>query len=410
MSDRIPRICSRQNGLRLTAVLLAVTLVLTVLGQVTINPDVYAEGSSAAAAAKSLYNNNDYIEQNRLLRGGEAALAAVTTPRSFADFYQELEIAIAKGQYDKALQALDSCLQLADSTDRVLLGGLKLKQGCLLTLVGDDPAALQSLQEAARLDPELSDTWLVQTEILIKQQSWTLAASCLSRYLKLKPDDKRLLGAMAEILEMNGDYEQAIDYYTQSILSYDAQAADTWLRRGSCRLQIGDFSQAAVDFRQALALGADPQACQENLVLSYLLLEDYDAVLAIGADLVAPENASGELWQHLGVAALALEKPQEALDYFTRSIEKQDELAANHYYRGVSYLILEQFEQAQVDFTESIRRGEMLQLSYYNRGVCAVNLADYKQAQADLKQTLALSDDTALNQAARGLLEQLAQQ
>jgi len=412
MLDAEGRTTGRRTGraaLRIVAVLLVAALFLMLLGQTSIRPQDWPDGPEAIAA-QYLYDENAYIDQNQILRGGEAAVAALSAPRSFADYEQLAEIAIAKGQYDKALPAIASCIELAEAErDAQLLASLYLKKGCLETLTGEDTRALTSLGLATALDPGLAETWLVQTEIQIRLQAWRDAANSLGRYLELKPEDSRMYAALAEILEMNGDYPGAIASYTQSLVRHQMSDPAIWLRRGSCYLQIDDFAQAAADFKQALALEPDHLAVQENIALCYLLLEDYEAVLAVGKSVTDLDLVSAEFLQHLGVSALALDRAAEAEAFFSLSIARQEDLTANYYYRGVSYLVLEHYANAQADFTKSIQRGEMLQLSYYNRGVCAAHLENYQLAQADMQQTLALGEDDQLNQAARSLLRQLGQ-
>ncbi|NCC75440.1 MAG: tetratricopeptide repeat protein [Clostridia bacterium] len=394
---------------RIVAVLLIAALVLMFLGQTRIRPQDWPDGPEAIAA-QYLYNENTFIDQNQILRGGEAAVAAFSAPRSFADYEQLAEIAIAKGQYDKALPAISSCIELAAAgRDAKLLASLYLKKGCLETLTGEDSRALSSLDLAVQLNPDLAEAWLVQTEIQIRQQVWPLAAQSLGHYLQLKPEDTRLLAAQAEIQEMNGDYPGAISTYTQSLVRHQMSDPAIWLRRGSCYLQIDDFAQAAADFRQSLSLKPGNLTVQENLALCYLLLEDYESVLAIGSDVADLDQVSGEFLQHLGLSALALDRAADAESFFTQSIARQEDLSANYYYRGVSFLVLEHYANAQADFTTSIQRGEMLQLSYYNRGVCAAHLENYQLAQADMQQTLTLGEDDQLNQAAQSLLRQLGQ-
>ena len=85
------------------------------------------------------------------------------------------------------------------------------------------------------------------------------------------------------------------------------------------------------------------------------------------------------------------------------------ELIGSYYYRGVSLLSLERYEEAVEDFTRSIEQGYLTQFCYYNRGVCYVQLLDYDSALDDMEMTLTSGDEQTLKDAATNILWQLAQ-
>ena len=400
----------KRLGLRVTAGLMALIMLLTTvlysMGRVSVDPSEYANDAESAAAGY-LVENNNYINQNSLLRGGQAAVAAVSVPRSFDDFYRLAEIAIARRQYGEALEAIDRCLTLDDAVDSSLTATLWLKHGSLLTLLGDHEQALVSLKKATDLDVDLADAWLVQVELYIGDEIWPQAVQCLNVYLDLKPDDSRMYGVMGELLAIIGDYRGAVTNYTISLETNNAIDAHVYLLRGGCLIQVGDYQKAVDDFNRAAQYGADEDLCRENLALCHLLLEDYQAVLVDGAPLISSNQASAELAQRMGVAAMALEQTDKARALFSRSIGLNKDLPTNYYYRGVCHMSLKQYQDACVDFAVSIQRGEMLQPCYYNRGVCYLKLEEFEMAQADMEKTLEAGNDVLLNKSARDVLNQL---
>jgi tetratricopeptide (TPR) repeat protein len=212
---------------------------------------------------------------------------------------------------------------------------------------------------------------------------------------------------MGELQMMLGNYQAAADHYSLSIHEFNAVDPDLYLRRGGCYAQIGAYADAAADFTRAADLGADMAICVENIVLCYLVLQDYAAVLSTGTLLAADARASAELLQNMGVAAMALERMEEAEAYFDQSIALNGDLAASYYYRGICRLSLEQYVEACADFSTSIGRGEALQLSYYNRGVCYLKREQYKEAKADMEWTVQTGGDPMLIKSARAILQQL---
>jgi len=97
-----------------------------------------------------------------------------------------------------------------------------------------------------------------------------------------------------------------------------------------------------------------------------------------------------------------------AIEMLSESMRINDQLGGNAYYRGVALLSLEKYEEAIADFTKSIEQQFLPQFCYYNRGVCYVQLLDYEKAIEDMGMTLSSGSDEGLIAAAKDILWQLA--
>ncbi|NLD60132.1 MAG: tetratricopeptide repeat protein [Clostridiales bacterium] len=192
----------------------------------------------------------------------------------------------------------------------------------------------------------------------------------------------------------------------------DPLKATAYFLRAACKTQLTRYAEAVLDFESAIVYGYDQALCLEQLVTNHYAQEDFEAALEAGERLLALNSASialDTLYQRMGVAAMSLERYEEAVDYLTKSIEANPELIGNAYYRGVSLLALERQAEAIPDFTRSIEQGYLVQFCYYNRGVCEVQLLDYESALDDMEMTLTSGDEQSLKDAATNILWQLAQ-
>gem|GEM_PF-2267016 len=387
------------------AFVMLLTAVMASMARVTIDLSDF-DGDPDSAAGAHLLATNEYAAKNWLQRAGIAAEAAITQPQSADDFYRLAEISISRADYTAARTYIETCLTLTDTADLARQAELWLVKGCLDTLLGEDDPALASLTEAARLNPTLDNAYLVQAQIYIEHQRWLKAEQSLATYFdRAEVINTRMYAAMGDLQMMLGDIQAAADQFTLSINDHNAADPDIYLRRAGCYAQLGIYVAAVADFTKAANLGADAVLCTENIVMCYLVLEDYKAVLEAGTKLASVPKAPAQLLQNMGVAALALERMTEAEAYFNRAIEANDKLVSGYYYRGICRLSLEQYEKACGDFTKSINRGEALQLSYYNRGVCYLNTKQYKEAQADFEWTVQTGTDPLLTKSARTLLQ-----
>lgn len=87
--------------------------------------------------------------------------------------------------------------------------------------------------------------------------------------------------------------------------------------------------------------------------------------------------------------------------------EMDSALEGNAYYRGICLLSMNRPEEAVEAFTLSIDLGFLPQFCYYNRGVCYVNLLEYEKALEDMERALETGDDEELTQAATALQTEL---
>ncbi len=194
--------------------------------------------------------------------------------------------------------------------------------------------------------------------------------------------------------------------------SLPAQAGYAHYLRALCHMQLSSFDLAEADLLHAQSLGYDEAMCLEQLTACDYALTKHDQVLAYGEKLIElnrSTTAFDVLYQRMGVSAMTLTNTEDAIQYLTKSLKLNGELAGTHYYRGLCFLTLEKYEEAIEDFTTSIEQEFLVQFCYYNRGVCYVQLLDYENALTDMEKTLSSGDDEGLNEAAKKILWQLAQ-
>lgn len=368
-------------------------------------------------------------------------------PTSIADYEQLANIAITQERYDEALQALDSALELAGDDDAVR-GALLTKQGSVHALMQDYDAAKDALSKALAIDPKDAQALILRAQIGIDQGDYAEAVKDLEGYLAQEDQDASIWTVMAQLYEAMGDYDKARESYEKAyqldpesianvlnsarneylLGNYEAaiQGYDAYLSleddadgtvhflRGVAYMQLAEYQKAAADLEQAIERGyAERALSYEQLSICYYALEDYERVLSVGEE--ALEDRSDQityeaLYQRMGVAAMSLERYEEALRHLDESLALNEALEGTWYYRGVCHLALERYEDAIEDFTKSIDAGFLLQFCYYNRGVCYVQLGQYDPALDDMEKTLTIQDgDETLFAAAKDVLWQIAQ-
>ena len=117
-----------------------------------------------------------------------AETAAVDTQK--LDTYYSLAINyINRGDYDKAIEYLDACLDYCDEDSNPdLYADVHLKKGCVYTMTADYDNAVKELDEALRVKDALSDAWLVKTQVFSENSRYEEAIESLEKYIELSSD------------------------------------------------------------------------------------------------------------------------------------------------------------------------------------------------------------------------------
>lgn len=153
--------------------------------------------------------------------------------------------------------------------------------------------------------------------------------------------------------------------------------------------------------------------CLEQITLCSFENGEYEKVISAGNELFGLESAivsAPELvYQRMGISAMRLGDYESALTSMDKAAEYDPALEGNDYYRGVCLLSLQRPGEAVEAFTASIEQNYLPQFCYYNRGVCYVDLLEYDKAIDDMAMTLESGDDADLIAAAKDILWQFAE-
>lgn len=201
-------------------------------------------------------------------------------------------------------------------------------------------------------------------------------------------DEARALFEEAMGLRDEGDYESAIDLFTQSIeLNPNLALAYYW--RGATYQRTGDVESSVTDYRQALKLAPDQTQISEDIAEVYALYGDVDSAIAeletlieeVGEDTVDPSQLDAlEVYREIAdgeyVSDFYFAQANRLREYeqYELALASSDILLENepddpdlHSQRGVILLESGDAESAIESFTTAIEL-EPKPLYFYNRG------------------------------------------
>lgn len=195
---------------------------------------------------------------------------------------------------------------------------------------------------------------------------------------------------------------------------------------GICRMQSEEYEQALQSFHNALTAGYPQQALlYSQCVLCAYIIGDYDTVIADGekalaalvqtdsqaaVTLIGSEEAlmtEAELHHWIGLARMAKGDFSGAREQFLAIEDLGEAPEGVLYYAGLCSASLGDNEEAVDFYTKSIEQNQMTSLCYYNRGVSNLQMEKLEEGLTDLIVVLQRNDDADATAAAQQLLSEL---
>ena len=290
-----------------------------------------------------------------------ALVLALMTPAAFAadevaydaqklDTNYALALAyIGREDYDKAMEYLDACLQFCDENSAPeIYADVHLKIGCVYTIRQEYDKALAELDEALRVKPDLSEAYLVKTQIHSDLGEYESAAAALQQYIDLTGDES-LYEVKAEIYSAVGNVDKALESYKVYAEAGSESPVEAAYKTAIYDMEKEKYEEAIKEFDKCLSDETYGPSSTYNTGVCYMRLNDYEKALDF-LTRVKDQDFDG-LNYNIGVCSMLLDKTDEAIEAFTASIEKESFATDALYNRAICYVSNQDFAKAIVDFT-----------------------------------------------------------
>uniref|UniRef100_W8BKX3 Peroxisomal targeting signal 1 receptor n=1 Tax=Ceratitis capitata TaxID=7213 RepID=W8BKX3_CERCA len=237
---------------------------------------------------------------------------------------------------------------------------------------GDIPSAVMCFEVAAKKDPENAEAWellgISQAENEMDPQS----IAALKRSLELRPDNNRVLMALA------------VCYTNESLQSHALRMLVNWMQVNPkykhLLQQHPELQTEGGTMASSLIVGSKLQAVQ-NLFLDAVRLN--------------PQQVDADVQEALGVLYNLSSEYDKAVDCFRAALHVNPENAKVWNRLGASLAN----GSRSVEAVEAYQRALQLEPGFirvrYNVGVCCMNLKAYKQAVEHLLTALNMQANTA---------------
>ena len=413
----------------LLAILLVGEIVLSNMANVKFSASQY-ENTEYSEAADYLEENDEYLSSTKLDRM-RAVVRTLLAPRDYEEYSIFASVAIADGEYAKAIVYLNKCTELYEGGDDRELSELYIKCGCLYALQSDWSMAAAKLKKGLELDPSNTDGQLMIAEAYLRTEKYDKALEYMELYGKDNPLNASQYIAVATMQFSLGRYAEAVNSCDLAMEQEDCDRASVLYLRAQCYYMMEEYDKAQADsescyneggdelqtrllgamccenrgdirgsldlYLSMIEAGLQDQSLYERAVSCAYTLDDYEAMASVSAaaleNLELEEASVLDFKKWLGIAQLELENYADAEKNLSAYLAADDSVKELFYLRGICRLSIEDYAGAEADFTESMTQEDIQDESQYNRAVSRLQLDDSEGAAADFEEILTRDKD-----------------
>ncbi|MBD2464790.1 tetratricopeptide repeat protein [Oscillatoria sp. FACHB-1407] len=224
---------------------------------------------------------------------------------------------------------------------------------------------------------------------LTEQQDLQAALEDLDRAIQLDPDMAQAYYERGNLWFELGDRQRAIADYTQTI-RLAPNSPKAYVNRGTVRAESGDEQGAIEDYTQAIQLDPIFPAAYLNRCLSRSNLKNHQEAIADCTQAINLQPNSVRAYQNRGLTRRRLGDLTGAIEDFNIAIRLDPQDPDPYYNRGLARYELGDQQGAIADYTAAIQRNPEHVFAHYDRALVRVEAGDQRGAIEDFQQSATL--------------------
>ena len=324
----------------------------------------------------------------------------------------------------------DALRQQMAQADKEFLAWMKSEEGSLLWEFEKYDAAINSLNEAVKLNPDYAEAYYYRGLTYKSLGQREQAFEDYNKAIELNPDFTEAYNNRGVIYGECGQPERALQDFDKAI-ELDPNNAEAYYNRGLIYDALKQYAKSIGNYDKAILLSPNDAKAYLNLGVDYFRLNQYeqaiqnfDKAIELKPDYAFAYNNRGLSYFELGQYKQAVENYDKAVelnpDYdlaylnrgnayykmwknavratkdYDKAIELNPNLVEAYAKRGLMHLYLKEFEEAISDFNKVLQFQPNFEEVYNNRGVAYLNLKQYERAIQDFQKALELDPNDAL--------------
>lgn len=366
-----------------------------------------AEWDKATAAAK-IPVIEDMIEQGQISQAKKTVQQCVRADPELPQVYVLAgRIHLIEKHLDKAYEAFSRALELDPEIDEAwhLLGSLAV-------LKRDYPEALEYFKRALALDAFRTEYILSASDVLIETDQIEQARELLETGLANNTRDVDLHVALARLVQVQGQTEEAINIY-ETCESLNGPLPEIVEPCGYAYMTDRQWSKAADKFQALLKSVKDSperyHMTMRSLAMCLYNAGQYENALSWYDKLSVIFRDDADIWVRMGYAALGSNDPKRAAYCGSKSLKCDASSAQGYALLGSAQYLQGQYEESLRTFYKITDDEEMGAFAWFMTARCYQQLGQNIQANAAFERAEKLDPDSELVSTFTGLNQKAVQ-
>ena len=188
----------------------------------------------------------------------------------------------------------------------------------------------------------------------------------------------------------NGNYLDAIDYYTKYInLFPDKDIGYNY--RGNAYNNVNEYYKAISDYDKAIEINPEYAASYINRGIAHYNLKEYNKAISDNNRAIEINSVCAEAYYNRGTIYANLKEYNKAISDYKKAIEINSLYAEAFIGRGNVYSETQEYDKAISDYDKAIEINPVFTNAYINRGNVYTNLLDYSKAISDYDKAIEIN-------------------
>ncbi len=193
-----------------------------------------------------------------------------------------------------------------------------------LSKVGNSAAALEEIDEAVRIHPDVADSYVHRAIIFKETGDYFKAIEDYARALDIAPDMSGVRYDFAQTLRRVKMYGPAIEEYLRAIES-DPVKAEAYNNLGITYTEMGDLEKAIEYFGKVIEMNDRYTRAYNNLGAALAQTGRAERAITVLERAIQVDPGYANSYKNLAMVYIQLKKPEEASVYLSRYVELRPE-------------------------------------------------------------------------------------
>ncbi len=220
---------------------------------------------------------------------------------------------------------------------------------------------------------------LLNVEILIFENKFSIASQKLKWIELLDPNNQEVYIQKATILSKNGNHTEAIKYL-KIAQKYTDDKMDIWSMMGMEYLYLENFEKARLSFVKCIEADCDDYSSLYNIIFCYDMEKNHEQAIVFLNSYLNKNPYCEVAWHQLGRQYFVLKRFEEALNSFDYAVLIDESFIGSYLEKAKTYEQLFEFEKAIKNYMITLELDDPTAFTYLRIGECYQQLGNLDTA------------------------------